>query len=47
MPFARVGLVKSKPVEYRATLAEVVYGVIVGVLTAREGDRLVVISRED
>ena len=44
MPFARVDLLKGKPAEYRATLAEVVYGGIVGVLKAPEGDRFVVIS---
>ena len=44
MPFARIDLAKGKPPEYRATVADVVYGGIVGVLKAPEGDRFMVIG---
>ncbi len=44
MPFARIDLTKGKTPEYRATVADVVYGGIVGVLKAPEGDRFMVIS---
>jgi phenylpyruvate tautomerase PptA (4-oxalocrotonate tautomerase family) len=44
MPFARIDLAKGKPPEYRATVADVVYGGIVGVLKAPEGDRFMVIN---
>ena len=44
MPFARIDLLKGKPPEYRATVADVVYGGIVGVLKAPEGDRFMVIG---
>jgi phenylpyruvate tautomerase PptA (4-oxalocrotonate tautomerase family) len=44
MPFARIDLLKGKPPEYRATLADVVYQGIVDVLKAPDGDRFVVIS---
>ena len=38
MPFARIDLAKGKTPEYRATVADVVYGGIVRVLKAPEGD---------
>jgi len=44
MPFARIDLVKGKTTEYRATVAEVVYKGIVGVLKAPDGDRFIVIG---
>jgi phenylpyruvate tautomerase PptA (4-oxalocrotonate tautomerase family) len=44
MPFARVDLIKGKPAEYRATVADIVYQGIVGVLKAPDGDRFVVIG---
>jgi phenylpyruvate tautomerase PptA (4-oxalocrotonate tautomerase family) len=44
MPFARIDLLKGKPAEYRATVADVVYQGIVGVLKAPDGDRFIVIS---
>jgi len=44
MPFARIDLAKGKNPEYRATVADVVYGGIVGVLKAPEGDRFMVIG---
>ena len=44
MPFARIDLLKGKSPEYRATVADVVYGGIVGVLKAPEGDRFMVIG---
>ena len=44
MPFARIDLAKGKTPEYRATVADVVYGGIVGVLKAPEGDRFMVTS---
>jgi phenylpyruvate tautomerase PptA (4-oxalocrotonate tautomerase family) len=44
LPFARIDLLKGKPAEYRATVAEVVYQGIVGVLKAPDGDRFIVIS---
>jgi hypothetical protein len=44
MPFARIDLAKGKTPEYRATVAEVVYGGIVGVLKAPDGDRFIVIG---
>ena len=44
MPFARIDLLKGKTAEYRATVADVVYGGIVGVLKAPEGDRFMVIG---
>jgi len=44
MPFARIDLVKGKPAEYRATVADVVYKGIVEVLKAPEGDRFIVIG---
>jgi phenylpyruvate tautomerase PptA (4-oxalocrotonate tautomerase family) len=47
MPFARVDLIKGKSAEYRATVADVVYKGIVGVLKAPEGDRFVVIGEHE
>jgi phenylpyruvate tautomerase PptA (4-oxalocrotonate tautomerase family) len=44
MPFARIDLAKGKSAAYRATVADVVYKGIVGVLKAPEGDRFMVIS---
>jgi len=44
MPFARIDLTKGKTPEYRATVADVVYGGIVGVLKAPEGDRFMIIG---
>ena len=44
MPFARIDLLKGKPAEYRATVAEVVYEGIVGILKAPDGDRFMVIG---
>jgi hypothetical protein len=38
MPFARIDLAKGKTPEYRATVADVVYGGIVGVLNTLSGD---------
>ena len=44
MPFARIDLAKGKSAEYRATLADIVYEGIVGVLKAPDGDRFVVVG---
>jgi phenylpyruvate tautomerase PptA (4-oxalocrotonate tautomerase family) len=44
MPFARIDLVEGKPADYRATVANVVYEGIVGILKAPEGDRFMVIG---
>jgi phenylpyruvate tautomerase PptA (4-oxalocrotonate tautomerase family) len=44
MPFARIDLLKGKTAEYRATVADIVYQGIVGVLKAPDGDRFIVIS---
>jgi phenylpyruvate tautomerase PptA (4-oxalocrotonate tautomerase family) len=44
MPFARIDIAKGKTPEYRATVADVVYGGIVGVLKAPEGDRFMIIG---
>jgi len=44
MPFARIDLAQGKPPEYRATVAEVVYQGIVGVLKAPDGDRFLVVG---
>ena len=44
MPFARIDLVRGKPAEYRATLADVVYRGIVDVLKAPDGDRFIVVG---
>jgi phenylpyruvate tautomerase PptA (4-oxalocrotonate tautomerase family) len=44
MPFARIDLLKGKSAEYRATVADVVYQGIVGVLKAPDGDRFIVTS---
>ena len=44
MPFARIDLAHGKSPEYRATVAEVVYQGIVGVLKAPDGDRFIVVS---
>ena len=44
MPFARIDLAKGKSPEYRATLADVVYEGIVGILKAPDGDRFMVIG---
>ncbi|HEY1779228.1 MAG TPA: tautomerase family protein [Roseiarcus sp.] len=47
MPFARIDLIKGKPPEYRATVADIVYEGIVGVLKAPDGDRLIVINEHE
>ena len=44
MPFARIDLAKGKSPEYRATVADVVYGGIVGVFKAPDGDRFMVVN---
>ena len=44
MPFARIDMAQGKTAEYRATVADVVYGGLVGVLKAPEGDRFMVIG---
>ena len=44
MPFARIDLIKGKSADYRATVADVVYEGIVGVLKAPDGDRFIVIN---
>jgi phenylpyruvate tautomerase PptA (4-oxalocrotonate tautomerase family) len=44
MPFARIDLAQGKPPEYRATVADVVYEGIVGVLKAPDGDRFIVVG---
>ena len=44
MPFARIDLAQGKTAEYRATVADVVYGGIVGVLKAPDGDRFMVVA---
>jgi phenylpyruvate tautomerase PptA (4-oxalocrotonate tautomerase family) len=44
MPFARIDLAKGKTPEYRATVADVVYQGIVGVLKAPDGDRFMIIG---
>ena len=44
MPFARIDLAQGKSPEYRSTVADVVYGGLVEVLKAPEGDRFMVIG---
>jgi phenylpyruvate tautomerase PptA (4-oxalocrotonate tautomerase family) len=44
MPLARIDLAQGKTPEYRATVADVVYAKIVGVLEAPDGDRFMVIG---
>ena len=44
MPFARIDLAQGKTAEYRATVGDVVYEAIVGILKAPEGDRFQVIG---
>jgi hypothetical protein len=44
MPFARIDLAQGKTAEYRATVADVVYKGIVGILKAPDGDRFMVIG---
>ncbi|RXH58883.1 tautomerase family protein [Granulicella sibirica] len=44
MPFARIDLAQGKTTEYRATVADIVYGGIVGVLKAPDGDRFMVVG---
>ncbi len=44
MPFARIDLAQGKSPEYRATVADVVYGGLVEVLKAPEGDRFMIIG---
>ena len=38
MPFARIDLIKGKPSDYRAKVADIVYEGIVGVLKAPDGE---------
>ncbi len=44
MPFARIDLAKGKSVDYRRTIGEVVYDVVVGVLKAPKDDRFQAIT---
>jgi phenylpyruvate tautomerase PptA (4-oxalocrotonate tautomerase family) len=44
MPFARIDLAQGKPPAYRATVADIVYEAIVGVLKAPDGDRFIVVN---
>ena len=44
MPFARIDLARGKSPEYRATVGDVVYEGIVGILKAPDGDRFQVIA---
>ncbi len=44
MPFARIDLAKGKSAEYRATVADVVYGGIIEIFKAPDGDRFIVIN---
>ena len=44
MPFARIDLAQGKTPEYRATVGDIVYEGIVGVLKAPDGDRFMVIG---
>jgi phenylpyruvate tautomerase PptA (4-oxalocrotonate tautomerase family) len=47
MPFARIDLAKGKTVEYRTTVADIVYKGIVEVLKAPDGDRFIVVSEHE
>jgi len=47
MPLVRVDLLKGKPPEYRAEIAEVVYRAIIDVLKAPDKDKFVLISQRD
>jgi phenylpyruvate tautomerase PptA (4-oxalocrotonate tautomerase family) len=47
MPFARIDLNKGKTPKYRATLADIVYQGIVGVLKAPDGDRFIVVNEHE
>jgi phenylpyruvate tautomerase PptA (4-oxalocrotonate tautomerase family) len=44
MPFARIDLAKGKTPEYRATVADVVYGGIIEIFKAPDGDRFIVVN---
>ncbi len=44
MPFARIDLLKGKPADYRATVADIAYHGIVDVLKAPDGDNFIVIN---
>jgi phenylpyruvate tautomerase PptA (4-oxalocrotonate tautomerase family) len=44
MPFARIDLAQGKTPEYRATVADIVYEGIVGILKAPDGDRFMIIG---
>jgi phenylpyruvate tautomerase PptA (4-oxalocrotonate tautomerase family) len=44
MPFARIDLAQGKAPTYRATVADIVYQAIVGVLKAPDGDRFIVVN---
>ena len=47
MPFARIDLNKGKSAAYRATVADVVYEGIIGVLKAPDGDRFIVVNEHE
>jgi phenylpyruvate tautomerase PptA (4-oxalocrotonate tautomerase family) len=47
MPFARIDLIKGKPTDYRAAVADIVYQGIVGVLKAPDGDRFIVVNEHE
>ena len=47
MPFARIDLNKGKSAAYRATVADVVYEGIVGVLKAPDDDRFIVLNEHE
>lgn len=47
MPFARIDLAKGKTPEYRATVADVVYGGIIEVFKAPDGDRFIIINEHE
>jgi phenylpyruvate tautomerase PptA (4-oxalocrotonate tautomerase family) len=47
MPFARIDLARGKTPEYRATVADVVYEGIVGVLKAPDGDRFMIVGEHE
>ena len=46
MPFASIDLLKGKPAEYRAIVADIVYKGIVDVLKAPDGDKFIVINEQ-
>jgi phenylpyruvate tautomerase PptA (4-oxalocrotonate tautomerase family) len=44
MPLVRIDLLKGKPPEYRAEVADVVYGAIIDILKAPANDKFILIS---